>query len=164
MPKILIFAPCDKVIVSEQDNTTSLISLIEAFTIGISEDAEVPEDASIPLKWHILALWERLEGEEGKNFEQRTQFILPNGREGLGGTMTLDFKPESKRFRAVSIILGFPVSPSGACVLKLSVREVGQEDWQDVADYSIYITRVAAPAQEAEVINETAAAESTEVG
>ena len=78
MPKILIFAPCDKVIISEDDNTTSLISLIEAFTIGIPEDVQFPEDTSIPIRWHIVHC-EIVEGEGDKRFEQRTNLNCPTG-------------------------------------------------------------------------------------
>ena len=142
MPKILIFVPCDKVIVSEQDNTTSIVSIIEAFNIAIPEGIDLPEVASIPLTWHVLSFWERLAGEENRHFEQLVELSLPDGKVAFGGSMTLDFKPESKRFRAVSSIIGFPVSSAGVYLLKLSVREIGQDNaWQPIADYNIYISR-----------------------
>ncbi|HZI17302.1 MAG TPA: hypothetical protein VEY09_01775 [Pyrinomonadaceae bacterium] len=142
MPKLLMFAPCDRVIINKRDNTTSLISIIEAFSIDIPEGTKLrDEEMKIPIKWSVLSLWERQHGEEGKQFEQRTQLVLPNGKQALDGSTMLDFVSTSNRFRAVNEVVGFPVSPAGACVLKLSIREVGQEAWQDVADYSIFITR-----------------------
>ncbi|MBA3321272.1 MAG: hypothetical protein H0T45_07465 [Pyrinomonadaceae bacterium] len=163
MPKILIFAPCEKVIVSEEDKTTSLISLIEGFTIGIPEGTEVPEEATIPIKWHVLTIWEKIEGEDEKRFEQRIELVLPDGKKPLDEATAIDFKPEPKRFRQVSMIIGFPISPSGSVMLKLSLKEVGQSDWQEVAEYAIFITRPQATAEEG-VTNEEPKPENAEVG
>ncbi len=165
MPKILIFAPCQKVIVSALDNTVSLISVIETFTIAIPEGAEVPEKATIPMDWSVFSLWELEEGEEGKNFEQRVDFVLPNGRKALdNATTTLDFQPHSNRFRNVYMVKGFPIPPQGHSVLKLSVREVGQDAWQEAASYSILIMRPNMEIKNTEVANETDATKNAEVG
>jgi hypothetical protein len=163
MPRILVFAPCEKVIVSEHDNTTSIMSIIEGFTIAVPEGVEVPPDSSIPITWHVLSLWERADDDKGRNFEQHVGLELPDGRQTLDAPSTLDFQSGKLRFRAVSIVNGFPVSPAGACLLKLSLREVGQGEWQEVATYPIYITRPHG-AQERQGENEAARAENVEAG
>ena len=144
MPKLLIFAPCDRVIVSAQDNTTSIISLIEAFNIEIPEDAALPEGISIPIKWHVLSIWEKMDGEENKKFEQLINIVMPkNGGIISTPAETIDFEPNPKRFRMVTMVAGFPVSPAGELLLKVSVREVGQDAWQEAGEYAIFITRPA---------------------
>ncbi len=163
MPKILIFAPCEKVIISEDDNTTSLISLIEGFTIGIPEDVELPEDTSIPIRWHIMSIWEKVEGEGEKRFEQRIELVLPSGKKAMDESTTIDFKPEPTRFRQVTMIVGFPVSSAGPAMLKLSFREVGQADWQAAAEYAIPITRLPATPK-GDGTNEEPEPEAAEVG
>lgn len=163
MPKILVFAPCEKVIVNQLDNTTSVISILEGLTIDIPEGALSPDGTSIPIKWHILSLWEKVEGEEERKFEQRLELVLPSGVNRFDMTSALDFEPEPRRFRMVTMVTGFPLSPAGACILKLSVREVGHETWQHVDDFPIYITRPSAP-QNPEAVNEKPRAEVSETG
>jgi hypothetical protein len=163
MPKLLIFVPCQKVIVSAQDNTASLIAIIETFTIGIPEGAGIAEDAVIPMDWNIFAMWELEDGEEDKKFEQRIDFILRNGRNALeNATSTLDFTPNSNRFRNVHMVKGFPIPPQGNSTLKVSVREVGQEDWQEVGDFSILIHRPTVAAQITEAANESVTTENVQ--
>jgi len=163
MPKILVFAPCEKVIVSEQDNTSSLMSLIEGFTLDVPEGVELPEGTAIPIKWHIFSLWEKVEGDEGRNFEQRVTLVLPTGKQVLDMPSTLDFKPHLKRFRMTIMVVNFPLSPAGTCLLNLSVREVGQENWQEVAEYGIFITRPER-AREGTAANEETRPETGEAG
>src|SRR5215213_8820562 len=145
MPKILAFVPCEKVIVSQQDNTTSLISLIEGFSIDIPQGVELAEDASIQMKWYVFSLWEKVVGEEEQRFEQRIELILPDGKKALDMATLIEFEPEPKRFRQVTTVMGFPISPAGPCALKLSLRELGQGNWREVADCSIHIIRPTQP-------------------
>src|SRR5205085_5785340 len=133
----------------------------EGFTIDVPEGVELPEEAAIPVKWYTFSLWEKLDGEEGKNFEQRVTMVLPDGKQVMDMASTLDFKPHLRRFRMVTMVVNFPLSPAGTCLLKLSVREVGQENWQEVAGYGIFITRPERT-QEATATNEEARPDNAE--
>ena len=141
MPKLLVFAPCEKAIIDEQDNAACLITLIESFTIDVPEGIEVPGYASLPIAWCIFALWEKTEGDDSRIFEQRAELTMPGGRKAADVVASLAFDPKRRRHRWITNVRGFPLSPSGACTLKLSLREVGQNTWQDVADYPIYVGR-----------------------
>lgn len=165
MPKLILFAPCQKVIVSAQDNTASLISIIETFTIAIPEGADIPTDAVMPMNWSIFSMWELSEGEEGKSFEQRVDFLLPDGRNPLeNATTTIDFQPHSNRVRNVFEVKGFPIPPQGHSLLNLSVREMGQESWQEVASFPIFILRPSLEINNTDVTNEDHAIEKPEIG
>ena len=147
MPKLLLFAACEKVIVNETDNTTSLISLLEAINIAVveGEESKIPSDASIPLSWHVLSLWQSEPADEGKRLEQRFYIELPDGEAvNISGTMPIGFEPNKPNFRGVIGIMGFPLAPllkTKRVVLKLDFREVGTNPWKSASEYSIHITR-----------------------
>jgi hypothetical protein len=70
MLKLIMFAPCEKVIVNKSDNTTPLITLLERVSIVISESVEgkLPADAAIPFRWTAFALL-RSEENESDQYE-----------------------------------------------------------------------------------------------
>jgi hypothetical protein len=141
MPKLLAFLPCETVIIA-QNNTTSLITVLEQLTIAIPPDVEIPPDAQLPKSWHVYSLWQRLPEDEGKKFEQRFSLITPEGKETAQGILPIEFAPGIYNFRNIFNILGFPLVDAGMCRLKLSLREVGgNEEWHEVAEYSLNVVR-----------------------
>lgn len=138
MPKLLIFAPCQKVIVG-QDSATSLISITEGFVIDVQES--VPKDAALPMTWSILTLWHKEgESEENRIYEQRIESELA-GAEKKAVDVTQEFviSKEFRNTRNVVEIQGFPIGLPGELVLKLSLREKGQEDWLPIAEFPLEI-------------------------
>lgn len=148
MPKLLVFAPCEKVIVNEQDHVSSLIALLEMLTLQIPEGEDLPAGTAVPLSWYIFALWEKEVGDDERRFEQRTELLTPAGENVLGGVTDLTFHADKPKLRVVAAVAGFPVIPLGTASLRLSFREVGDgNDWTPVAEYPIIIARP--PAQPA---------------
>jgi hypothetical protein len=146
MPRLILFAPCEKVIVDENLHTTSLIVLLEALNIAVpeSEQDKIPKDAVIPFSWHVIALWRHTPEDEGKKLEGRFEVFLPTGETlGIKGTMDIDFQPGKPNFRNVVNILGFPLHPllkTDECIFKLFFREKGDEnEWQFAADFPVII-------------------------
>lgn len=162
MPKLLVFVPCDKVLVSKLDNTTSIISIIEGFDFQVPDGVVLPEGSSVPMNWQVLAFWEKIGDEADKKFEQLIEIVPPGGKHNMNIISPIDFEPEPKRFRLVSMVQGFPLTHEGTCVLKLSLREVGTEAWRQVADYSIYINHPKGAPHELENTNEAATVENVE--
>jgi hypothetical protein len=150
MPRLLLFAPCEKLIINQADNTTSLITLLETVNLPIplGDEDKVPEDANAAFSWHIIALWQST-GEEDtqKEWEQRFVLGLPDGQETkLSGVMPIRFTKEKPNFRNVINILGFPLKPvldADSCILKLYLRDKEREDWSFIADFRMLIRRQA---------------------
>jgi hypothetical protein len=133
-----MFAPCDKVIISQEDNSPSLISILENIHINIPVNVAV---INLPYRWQLFTLWKRQPEDEGKIYQQRTHLTLPDGQPTVEST--LDFRVVTSTQRIVVNIFGFPVLPSGEYPLKLSLREAGQVDgWKDVAEYPLMVTRM----------------------
>ena len=84
MLKLLIYAPCEKVIVAN-DETVSVISLMESISVNIG--GEMPADALAPIRWSVLSLWKRdQEIQEPIDIEERTDVLRPDDTVATGGT------------------------------------------------------------------------------
>jgi hypothetical protein len=136
MPKLLLFAPCQKAIIDQRENTASLIAVIETFTVPIGDP--IADNAQIPLNWAIVSLWLRELGEEDKSFEQRTEVILPNGDSVLNAVIS--FQPIQLYHRNTVTVFGYPIAQSGKHTLRLSIRESGESNpWEVVAEFPILV-------------------------
>lgn len=143
MPTLLMFAPCEKVIVSN-DNTCSLITLVEVVRIGVldSPTETLPEGAAIPFNWAIFTLWKPTDEERGRRFQQMVHLIAPSGEAVLEAPAEFEFEPDKRTHRVMSRVMGFPILPAGEYNLKLSLREAGQENvWREITEYPILIIR-----------------------
>lgn len=140
MPSLLMFAPCDKVIISQEDNSPSLVSILEYITINIPAfGPNLPLIANLPIRWQMFTLWRQVPEDRGKIYQQRTHLVLPDGQFKVDSTM--EFRVVAPTQRNVVGIFGFPVLPPGQYPLRLSLREAGQLDgWENVAEFPLTIT------------------------
>lgn len=141
MPKLLLFVPCERIIVS-REGPISLITLLEGVTINISLEQQegLPADAVVPISWQVATMWLRDANEEDQ-FEQRIQLFLPDGRMPTEAISAMQFG-DKLRLRTIVEVHGFSVSPAGTCDLKLSLRMVGaNQEWQEIATYPLDVTR-----------------------
>jgi hypothetical protein len=139
MPKLLLFAPCEKVIIAD-DGTTSMITILERINISIPASTELVEDAAIAMRWDVFALWQKEPQDEGKTYQARFTLTTPKGKEQAEGSITLEFAPDKEKFRAVFKSTGFPIA-DGVCVLRLLLREAYIEEWLEMAQYPLLVTR-----------------------
>jgi hypothetical protein len=155
MLKLHLFAPCEKVIIS-QDNITSVIAVMESFNVKVSE--ELPPDAGVPFQWNVVTIWHRTEDVAGDmTYEQRTEVLRPDGEHSVNATHPFPVSNAHINFRNVVEINGFPVGQEGFVVIKVSLREAGdQNEWRAIADYRIRVKHRAVEADNEETGNETA--------
>jgi hypothetical protein len=153
MPRPLIFAACDNVLIDRDDNSASLISLIEGVTVSI--EGEIPEDARLPMRWFVFCLWHKEAGDEGKRFEQNIRIISPSGKVGKENPFPVVMEKSNHRIKLA--VQDLPIGEFGEWTLTLSLREADSGEWKQVASYPFNITR-------GEVSNEQAQPEATEVG
>lgn len=147
MPKLLLFLPCERVIVS-REGPLSLITLLEGVNITMppEEYAGLPNDAIIPQLWHVVAKWNREENEEPQHWEQRVQVAAPDGRISTDSVTSFDLAA-NQSMRNVLAVNGFPIKPLGVCKLTLFLRSAGEDDeaWREIATYPIPLQNVPAP-------------------
>ena len=137
MPKLLTFGVCRQAIINRDDGAVSLINLVSSVTIQRQPDQVVPLDANSPFDWAAAAVWLRLDGDEGKTFEQRSELVSPNGDTiELGKSIfSMNTKLVSNTLRAQ----GFPIGQVGIVTLKVDLRKTGEQGWTTFAEYPLEV-------------------------
>lgn len=139
MPKLLLFAPCEKAIISQDDRTMSLISVLEGVNATIPKDAELSSDEVYPKPWVVVSSWRRTPEDIDKKHEQLIQIILPDGQEALRAVSSLDMT--TRDYRIIANIDGFVIGHPGDHIVRLSLREAGEANiWEPIAEYPLAIT------------------------
>lgn len=139
MPRLLYFVACSKAITSQEDNSLSLIALLEGIEITVVPGADPDESTKVPISWVAMVQWMRLLDDADREFEIRLQLIQPDGRIALEGTNVFSMEKQPM-LRTPFNVAGFPVSQAGVSELHLSIREPAVAgDWVEVATYPIEI-------------------------
>jgi hypothetical protein len=137
MPKLLFFIACEKVLIGEEDKVPSLISIFNKIQVpGNLQD----QNAQAGIQWSLVSSWIRFPEDIGKSYEQRTRVIFPDGKES--GEAIIPFQFSDKNHRNTVRIFGFPIFQEGIHIARLSIRESGNDQWTDVADYPIEVVHL----------------------
>jgi hypothetical protein len=147
MPKLILFAPCEKIVVDQIDNTTSLISLLEALQVADIPDIErdkIPDDASIPVNWSLLALWQSEIGDDQKLFDTRFNLQVGGRIVELKGA-PFKFEDGKPNFRNVLRVVGLPLKPLlgeiSECTIHAFIRSSDTDPWDEVGIFPIIVKR-----------------------
>lgn len=132
MPRLIVLAPCENVIVS-QDNKLSLISLLETINVGIPANQPIPPNSSIPMPWFAVTVWEREASDGNTEFESFVQA-------GHLQSTTANFRMTTPMHRIIGQILGFPLV-FGEVRLKAFIRAVGTQQWNEKGTYPLIVQR-----------------------
>jgi hypothetical protein len=145
MPQLLSFLPCEKTIIA-QDQTLSLIGLIDTLTTNGPVGQSVPTNAVAPYRWTVVTIFRRLEEDGAKKFRQRVVLTLPNGQTAAEGAT--EFSMTHAMVRNLNAFEGFPVGASGECRIRLYVEEIGKPiSAEPIAEFPVQV--VHAPAAQA---------------
>lgn len=146
MPRLLVFVPCQKVMI-DQDGSASAISIIQDLQVGVpTKLLPLSKEAGAPLNWNVLSLWDRAD-EERTSFAARVRLILPSGRIAVESISEHNFENFTKRYqRVIGNVQGFPIGEPGELSLILGIRLDGEAGFSDIATYPIRLKY-----QEAEV-------------
>lgn len=138
LPKLLMFAPCEKVII-DQNNNSSVISILQDLQVEVGP-TELPQDAAVPMRWDVFTLWLREASDEGRKFEQICELLTPDGKRATGGTISFEMTMSMQR--NVMTLMGFPLVPSGGqYLLRLSLKEAGEDrERREVAEFPILLS------------------------
>lgn len=144
MPRLLFFLPCERVIVS-REGPLSLITVIEGFTVKFPEEeyAKLPNDAVLPLNWHVVIKWIREANEEPQIWEQRIEVVAPDGRIPTSTVSAFDLVANSA-MRSIVEVEGMAIKPLGPFNITLSLRKEGEDDaaWREIVSYPFYVQNV----------------------
>jgi hypothetical protein len=111
MPKLLVFAPCDRVIVDKFSNIPSIIGVLQNIGMFVKAGAEIQGDIVVPRSWAVFTLWRPSQEDIGKKLRQITQIVLPDGKVFL--SQNQEFVMEEKpHYNIVSWII-FPMGQQG---------------------------------------------------
>jgi hypothetical protein len=139
MPKLLLFAPCEKVVFSSEDNTVSLISVLQGFQAEIAPPTPGGGPPALPISWSVLSLWVREEGDGANQFEERWDLVSSEGRELISGNQA--FVMTARFHRNNSRIAGFPIPVSGDYTLRLLLRNAtANDDFHEIATFPVPVT------------------------
>ncbi len=157
MLKLLIFAPCERMI-EDKGGTVSLISVLDSVELNI--DGDIPPDALVPFRWTILTMWRRERDVEGEvEFEQRTDVVRPDGTSVAGGMNTFKVTNAHLNYRLKIDLQVFPLGMIGDVLVKARIRQTNPEtEWRDVGEYPILV------AHNRKAKDEGAGNENAEVG
>jgi hypothetical protein len=131
MPKLLVFAPCEKVVISQDENNPTLIAILTAISIhGDAEQLDKALNAApiegtplTPIRWSVFTMWQKEAGDESGEFTQTIDLESPvTHKVIITNRSTFTFKPEAKTHRITLHFPGFPVSERGEYLIRLSLN------------------------------------------
>jgi hypothetical protein len=129
MPKLLVFTPCETVIIGQNDSA-SLIVLLHQITFGTIPNLAdpPPAGAAAQLKWNIFSQWECAENEVGQIFEHKVEMVSSANNAQIFESIS-DFTPEAGKplHRMLANLVFFPLVAQGNYRLKVYLRKANQE-------------------------------------
>ena len=141
MPNLLFLAPCEKVII-DQNNASSIIAILEEVKIQVVSGVAIPLGMVVPMQWAVVTLWEQSSAyETGRTFEQRTVLVSSSGKHLIESIGQFAFDDKRPRMRVVNQIVGMPISEPGPHKIKIWIREqaVEPKEWKEIATFPLMI-------------------------
>lgn len=119
MPQLLVFVPCEKVIIDENQNPT-LVVLMQGLGAAPlpGQPAEIPRNAVGPKEWCIFSVWRPSDQDYGKLFNQRIQLLWPDGSEFQNAHFAFQFE-KGKSHQIRMNMFGFPIGQVGDVTLNM---------------------------------------------
>jgi hypothetical protein len=125
MPKLLAFSPCEKVIIAQDDNNSTLIAILSEINGEYeAEEQAVPPDAMAPFMWAIFTMWHKEDGDDSVEYEQITCLVSPAGQHKIDDVRP--FTMSSRTHRLNARVIGIPLVRDEEWTLQLFIRRKGQ--------------------------------------
>jgi hypothetical protein len=134
MPKLLIFAPCEKVLVDELTHTVTLIGVLQELHYKVPPGTSMQPNSLLPLSWQVISLWQEEDpADAGVEFEQRLALENNAGQVLFANEVKWRFTRPSQRM--VANVPGLPIG-FRKLTLRLSYR-VPPSHWIEAATFPI---------------------------
>jgi hypothetical protein len=137
VPKLLLFAPCEKVLVDESSKSLTLIAVLQEIHYKVPPGASLPTNAGIPLQWSVVTLWHEEPADAGVEFEQRLALATHANQILFESVSRWRFEKPNQRM--IAHVSGFPASGGRRLNLNLSYRVALARDWIDVASFPLEV-------------------------
>lgn len=139
LPKLLTFAPCEKILQESETKNISLISLLHEIIVDIPESVSIGEKMSTPIPWAIFASWYQEAPTEQMTFRQHCELVGPNG--DVLRALHVDFSMTKVIHHSIMRIRGFPLVPGGGQYrVVISIGRPDKEEREEIASYPITVT------------------------
>lgn len=136
MPRLIIFAVCEKVVIDER-SVPSLIGLLRKVAATFNDSVSaVPKDALLPKEWAAYSLWEPESEDTSTSFSQVFQVLWPDGSEYKKQGLPFKFAGPAKSHQNTLNIIGFPVGQVGNIVVNTWL-EVGSNRIGEIHSWTI---------------------------
>jgi hypothetical protein len=122
MPKLSVFAVCEKVIIDDA-GMASLISLFHR--VGVAVQGSPPSNAVAPKEWAVFTSWLWENDDDGKEFDQLLQVFGPNNILFTEVKSKVVMPKDRKILQFRMPQLGLPVGQPGHCTIRLSLMHKG---------------------------------------
>jgi hypothetical protein len=139
MPRLLIFAPCEMLVVG-QDNTVSLVRLLSDITLTNIPNI-VPEGTAVPFRWFIFAEWSMSDEDRQQHWEQKVTLLNARNEDKFSNTAEFDPQNQSEKHRMIAVLGFIPILAAGDYRLQIAFREIGSADWVEAHFYPIKVIR-----------------------
>ena len=141
MPTLLLFAPCERVLSDQGDNSVSLITLLTGISASLPFPAEqpIPENTVVPIRWSLLALWKASADDSAKQFGQRIVLESPSGKVLL--TANAEFVFTKPIVRTVVQFTSFPLTEFGEYRVRLELQESEGANWKEITTFPFEVQR-----------------------
>jgi hypothetical protein len=143
MPKLVLYAPCERVILGQGDNSASLIIVLQQmqFHGTLKQGEQVNKGMAAFVHFAVFSQWHKTPGDEGKIFEQRV--ILVKAGEPIALEFVAEFEMKDRLHRLIANVQVMPMMNQGEYNLQTFVRQKGSRDWGDVvAEYPIEVVHM----------------------
>jgi hypothetical protein len=130
--------PCRLSTVDRESNNVSLIQVLEEIAVPTVPPVQ-PSLALFPAIFDVVTLWGRDDENSSEGATGRMSLVSPTGEALIVTEYEIDLR-ESRRFRAVSRILGFPTQTSGTYKFRIERRSAAEGEWEYVAAIPLVVT------------------------
>lgn len=140
MIRLILFAPCDQILLNDEQ-VSSLISILETVLIGGEISEQLPANAAIPRRWTAVALWTRTDDvKRPTEFTAKFELAAPDGTISMGGNVDFKVSNEFSNFRNTVNFPMFPIGQTGSYMLTLSYkRKNSKSAYEKVSEFPIVV-------------------------
>jgi hypothetical protein len=153
MPKLLAFAPCEKVIVDKFTNSPSVIGVLQNMGVFVKAGEVVGRDSIIAKPWSIFSLWRPMPEDKGKKFRQISQIVLPDGN--VFFAQVQEFALEERPHYHVVDWLMFPIGQLGAHPITMWLEDLEGNAITEKYIHPLYVHHMWLPVEAAPSEQET---------
>ena len=141
MLRLLAHLACERVVVDQDTNQISVLSILQDLNVAVFPGATIPEKALAPMFWSSFSLWESEDSDHGVSFDFKTSLESPSGQILTHQEITTS-EVTKPAVRVITKFSGFPISEQGSYHVLQSIRKNPDGEWEQVSTFRITVKHV----------------------